>query len=594
MESHTLFRMSLYRYTALQKTGKEIRLLILHPGDFHDVIRVSITHTSLIVPPAPTSQRLSLAELKETVPNGWDIYETVEGRYVFESEDSVSWTHPDPNFSPSLYIRSLEYPPAQYEPRYEALSYTWGSSENSENIRVESDRGSDDIHILPARPNLAITLRHLRLQDRSRIMWIDSICIDQSSIVERSEQVQRMADIYRLAARVVVWLGEATADSHLAISALRYLGKQLEITTAEYRIRSPDATEMDYYAARCKMPYGKETWDAISSLLGRPWFERVWIVQEIQLSNSKASLMCGQMEIPWRYFRRAVNALARKVDLPSGEIMWRLTNVHTLTYRQNTWSFIDLVNYNKDRQCTDPRDRVYGMPGLAPKKIAQTLIPNYALGIADVYQSALLADVQYSKRLEFLRFCDSTARTFEGPSWIPDWSLHTKFPGLLPQYPAGVSCARTECVSPNVLRVSGLICGTICEASKKLSQTSEAILADIRGMGLENHQGTTYITGESLIQAYALTICANNVKERWSKQPVSSIKQRTETLLSAISHCEFVDEQETRPILQTTMEFTAPCKGRRFMSLDGGCIGLGPAGAQPGTFLYQPCHGLST
>ena len=49
---------------------------------------------------------------------------------------------------------------------------------------------------LLATQNLYQALKHLRSEFRSRIFWIDAICVNQEDLVERSKQVQRMSDIY--------------------------------------------------------------------------------------------------------------------------------------------------------------------------------------------------------------------------------------------------------------------------------------------------------------------------------------------------------------------------------------------------------------
>jgi hypothetical protein len=50
--------------------------------------------------------------------------------------------------------------------------------------------------------NLAIALPYLRNEDETRILWIDAICVNQQDLKERSQQVQRMADIYGESIRV--------------------------------------------------------------------------------------------------------------------------------------------------------------------------------------------------------------------------------------------------------------------------------------------------------------------------------------------------------------------------------------------------------
>jgi hypothetical protein len=56
--------------------------------------------------------------------------------------------------------------------------------------------------------NLEGALQILRDEKISIRLWIDALCIDQSNMEERSEQVKSMARIYSQASRVVIWLGE--------------------------------------------------------------------------------------------------------------------------------------------------------------------------------------------------------------------------------------------------------------------------------------------------------------------------------------------------------------------------------------------------
>jgi len=72
---------------------------------------------------------------------------------------------------------------------YEALSYTWGSSEKASTIEVNGGE-------LPVTHNLHVEMQYLRFEDKDRILWIDAVRIDQENIKERGHQVQQMADVY--------------------------------------------------------------------------------------------------------------------------------------------------------------------------------------------------------------------------------------------------------------------------------------------------------------------------------------------------------------------------------------------------------------
>lgn len=77
-------------------------------------------------------------------------------------------------------------------------------------------------------PNCATALRRLRASEliRGRGVWVDAICINQSSKEDKSVQVEMMAEVYEKAAAVAVWLGERWAPAcyeNVAASTAWYL-----------------------------------------------------------------------------------------------------------------------------------------------------------------------------------------------------------------------------------------------------------------------------------------------------------------------------------------------------------------------------------
>jgi hypothetical protein len=49
---------------------------------------------------------------------------------------------------------------------------------------------------VPVTKNLYSALRHLRLHDKVRVLWIDALCINQSDLAERSHQIPYMGSIF--------------------------------------------------------------------------------------------------------------------------------------------------------------------------------------------------------------------------------------------------------------------------------------------------------------------------------------------------------------------------------------------------------------
>src|SRR4051812_31986925 len=64
-------------------------------------------------------------------------------------------------------------------PNYEAVSYVWGQNLDVRKIFLNG-------HIVLITANLEAALRHIRLEDKPRILWVDAICINQSDVNERN------------------------------------------------------------------------------------------------------------------------------------------------------------------------------------------------------------------------------------------------------------------------------------------------------------------------------------------------------------------------------------------------------------------------
>src|ERR1700749_3846182 len=82
---------------------------------------------------------------------------------------------------------------------YTALSYSWDAEEPVRPLLC------DGKHLLIT-PNCENALRTFSKIPAGRVMWVDSICIDQGNQEERNNQVRLMGEIYSRAASVLVWL----------------------------------------------------------------------------------------------------------------------------------------------------------------------------------------------------------------------------------------------------------------------------------------------------------------------------------------------------------------------------------------------------
>ena len=174
------------------------------------------------------------------------------------------------------------------EDRYEALSYSWGTGEIDRQIKICV--GNSKPYTFGVRSNLFAALKQLRLLDEPRPLWIDAICIDQESHEEKNAQVPKMPQIYNGAQNVCVWLGDEDEDqgSRLAFNYIR---------------RALNLDDFDRLVADSRTP---QEWQALASVMTKPWFSRRWVIQEIALAK-RATIYCGTNQITWSEFAEAVS-----------------------------------------------------------------------------------------------------------------------------------------------------------------------------------------------------------------------------------------------------------------------------------------------
>ncbi|CAM1502335.1 Fc.00g043190.m01.CDS01 [Cosmosporella sp. VM-42] len=250
-------------------------------------------------------------------------------------------------------ICTLESFPLEEHPDYEALSYCWGDAENP----AKANCNGQEISI---RQNLESALRHLRLPDRGRILWIDAICINQNDLDERSSQVAIMQQIYLQAVKTVIWLGDSwyrdknsssvfsmcerifhswrevllnhrlygvvfgrkkRDDINILRQSLLKLGAPVARLSSDERddvARSSEAeeegaspSELEDKANQSalspsespdrKVNITPDELQALCLLLQRPWFRRCWVLQEVCVAHN-VIVACGDSLITWDQF----------------------------------------------------------------------------------------------------------------------------------------------------------------------------------------------------------------------------------------------------------------------------------------------------
>ncbi|KAH7383987.1 heterokaryon incompatibility, partial [Pyrenochaeta sp. MPI-SDFR-AT-0127] len=138
---------------------------------------------------------------------------------------------------------------------FTALSYVWGDESIREAITINGVETS-------ITKLLAEALRQLRSEGKAQNLWADAICINQCDGAEKGIHVGKMGQIYSSAARTYLWLGEKSDSSDQAMDLVE--------NATEERVKNFD-------------PQAAE-WRGLYDLLRRPWWSRLWIIQESVLS----------------------------------------------------------------------------------------------------------------------------------------------------------------------------------------------------------------------------------------------------------------------------------------------------------------------
>lgn len=101
-----------------------------------------------------------------------------------------------------------------------------------------------------------------------KTIWVDAICINQvdENSKEKEEQIWLMPDIYRIAKRVRVHLGQETDHSDLAIQYMSHITGDYMICISEL---PKDKVKMQTFKLRI---YGSEKEsNALQAFWDRPW-----------------------------------------------------------------------------------------------------------------------------------------------------------------------------------------------------------------------------------------------------------------------------------------------------------------------------------
>ncbi|KAH7384037.1 heterokaryon incompatibility protein-domain-containing protein [Phaeosphaeria sp. MPI-PUGE-AT-0046c] len=321
------------------------------------------------------------------------------------------------NTHPSNEIRLLNILPGNFEDRihfsiihkrigsarglFTALSYTWGNPLPA-HLLIHHPTGSR----LAVTGNCENALRRLRHLEKSTLVWVDAVCINQIDLEERQAQVSMMGEIYRQAGAVAVYLGNEAENSDLA----------MEFLASMSRLTWDDPIANIYV-------------EALKALFRRPWFSRVWVLQEVHNAET-VHLICGQHTVAWSQVQlfRWWHRLGRR-DIHS----WPLVTTIKDRSRYTSRDILHLLTQARQCGATDERDKIYALLPMLHDAASEGLVPDYTLSREEVFSNFATYIARHDP--SFLCTVSHPVDPLQSsglPTWVPQWDVDD---GCMPLWP---------------------------------------------------------------------------------------------------------------------------------------------------------------
>lgn len=361
-----------------------------------------------------------------------------------------------------LYTTKIEKPGC-----YTALSYAWGEGKKSRSIWVANLSNDGGEASIPITESLNTALLSLRKADKITTLWIDQICINQADNDEKGEQVAMMGSIYSAANQVLVWLGPAENGSDELMDAWQDIGQGLRDFGLESYM-TPQRYYTIFAMTRNETPTDEATMhfqdllnhtvDVFAPLIknmvlkawfGRPYFSRVWIVQEFCLCADTV-FVCGTKSVAVELVTLAVVMVYMIIGnkpkrdytklQPPGMPPERLEELSKkpiaplFACRQHYQNHADeelhillrSLFVGHDTRATEHRDRIFALLGLAVDAQKLGIQPDYSSldgSTERILTQTARAMIEKAGLIYILCYSQfpKVPALAKLPSWVPDW-----------------------------------------------------------------------------------------------------------------------------------------------------------------------------
>jgi hypothetical protein len=357
-------------------------------------------------------------------------------------------------------------------PPYHCLSWTWGQGEQDRLVLIDKSP-------FYVSRNLHDALHHLRsdasFSDPSFLLWIDMVCINQSNDGEKNIQVVRMRDTYEDARKVIVWLGDYPERREATGEVASFLSDHIP----------PIPDGQTYVGPKPEYLLERRNAAVLRSLcqdvLRRPWWWRMWVIQEVALGRS-ILVLCDGHHLSWEhlvYTTQWIKILNISMLKPAAQgqddtnpylpnidfkAMYRYKHVFA---GDVDLPILELLQNASSCLATNPKDMIYSVLGLATD-IESSNRPNNENKLVVDYSEETSVEQVYidfaklqirthtESPLDIITFSRPNPERRRGlPSWVPDWSNLRNTSCYSLARPSTVSAERARIQPPYIYRASG-------------------------------------------------------------------------------------------------------------------------------------------
>ncbi|TDZ34324.1 Heterokaryon incompatibility protein 6, OR allele [Colletotrichum spinosum] len=216
--------------------------------------------------------------------------------------------------------------------------------------------------------------------------------------------------------------------------------------------------------------YGHAIWQNLASFWTQDWYFRTWVLQEVVLPP-KVVVLYGETAISldaitefWSLARQhglpRVLRIGKYADMFSKVLhLSPVSSFESLRKRREKSkatsgndamndqsgampqkeaiaapSLLELLVMSRNNLATDPRDKVYGLLGLANDAVAQAIVPDYspANTTAQVFTEVASEMVKAGEIVDFLQHAGLDQDIPGLPSWVTDWTRQSR--SILPKH----------------------------------------------------------------------------------------------------------------------------------------------------------------